>query len=62
MLGDVVVHVPTGAYWTANSKCPQLAALYMGKLGSVLENGDEYDRRDVHDVAMTILERRLSSH
>ena len=62
MLGDVVVHVPTVAYWTANTKCPQVAAIYMGKLGSVLDNGDEYDRRDVHGLAMTTLGKRLSSH
>jgi hypothetical protein len=57
--GDVVVHLPTGAKWMAHPKDPQLAALFMGRLGSVLDNGDEYDRRDAHELAMRMLEERF---
>lgn len=57
--GDTVVHLPTGAFWKAYEKDAELAALYMGKLGLVLDSGDEYDRRDVHELAITILADRL---
>ncbi|MFN9111021.1 MAG: hypothetical protein ACK5XN_13235 [Bacteroidota bacterium] len=56
---DMVVHLPTGAKWTAHPKDPQLAAIYMSRLGSVLENGDEYDRREAHFIAVEMLEKRI---
>jgi hypothetical protein len=31
----------------------------MGRLGEALENGDEYDRREAHEVALTLLEERV---
>jgi hypothetical protein len=43
----------------AHPKDPQLAALFMGRLGSALDNGDEYDRRDAHELAMRMLEERF---
>jgi hypothetical protein len=58
--GDIVVHLPTGAKWIAHPKDPQLAALFMGRLGSVLDNGDEYDRREAHDLALALLEDRVT--
>jgi hypothetical protein len=57
--GDMVVHLPTGAKWIAHPKDPQLAALFMSRLGSVLDNGDEYDRREAHSIAVEILEERI---
>ncbi len=56
---DMVVHLPTGAKWIAQPKDPHLAALFMGRLGSVLENGDEYDRREAHFIALEMLEKRI---
>jgi hypothetical protein len=35
------------------------SALFMGRLGEALENGDEYDRREAHEVALTLLEERV---
>jgi hypothetical protein len=55
--GDTVVHAPTGAFWKAYDKDAELSALYMWHLGSVLDSGDEYDRGDAHDLAMTMLEK-----
>jgi hypothetical protein len=31
----------------------------MGRLGETLENGDEYDRHEAHDIAVTMLEERM---
>jgi hypothetical protein len=31
----------------------------MGRLGEALENGDEYDRREAHAVALSLLEERI---
>ncbi|CAN1484562.1 hypothetical protein MCEREM21A_00005 [Sphingomonadaceae bacterium] len=59
LYGDKVVHLPTGATWIAEPKDPQLAALFMGSLGSVLDNGDEYDRREAHSIAVEMLEERI---
>ncbi|WRH76295.1 MAG: hypothetical protein RSE16_02170 [Sphingobium sp.] len=57
---DKVTHGPTGAVWTAYSGDPQLAAISMGRLGSILDNGDEYDRRETHDIAVVMLEERMA--
>ena len=57
--GDTVVHAPTGAFWKAYDKDAELSALYMGKLGSVLDSGDEYDPREAHEVALSLLEERV---
>jgi hypothetical protein len=58
--GDMVVHMPTGAFWTAHPKDTLLSALSMGELGALLDNGDEYDPRDVHELAVTILAGRIT--
>jgi hypothetical protein len=57
--GDKVIHPPTGTIWTAYPGEPQFSALFMGRLGEALENGDEYDRREAHEVALTLLEERV---
>lgn len=59
--GDMVAHIPTGAFWTACPKDTQFSALSMGKLGTFLDNGDEYDPRDVHELAITMLKDRFSA-
>lgn len=56
---DKVIHLPTGTIWTAHPGDPQLAALFMGRLGEVLESGDEYDRRDTHEFALRLLAERI---
>jgi hypothetical protein len=57
--GDKVIHPPTGTIWTAYPGDPQFSALFMGRLGEALENGDEYDRREAHAVALSLLEERI---
>ena len=57
--GDKVIHPPTGTIWTAYPGDPQLAAIFMGRLGETLENGEEYDRREAHEIAVTMLEERI---
>ena len=57
--GDMVVHMPTSAYWTAHPGDPQLGAIFMRRLGEPLENGEEYDRREAHEIALTLLEERI---
>lgn len=57
--GDKVIHPPTGTIWTAYPGDPQLAAIFMGRLGETLENGEAYDRHEAHEIAVTMLEERI---
>ncbi|MEY4998508.1 MAG: hypothetical protein RIS00_552 [Pseudomonadota bacterium] len=57
--GDKVIHPPTGTIWTAYPNDADLAALFMGRLGEPLENGEEYDRREAHEVALSLLQERI---
>ncbi|MFN5630640.1 MAG: hypothetical protein ACK473_01370 [Sphingomonadales bacterium] len=57
--GDKVIHPPTGTIWTAYPGDPQLATIFMGRLGETLENGEEYDRHEAHEIAVTMLEERI---
>ena len=56
---DKVIHPPTGTIWTAYPNDADLAALFMGRLGEPLENGEEYDRREAHEVALSLLQERI---
>ncbi|MFN7324296.1 MAG: hypothetical protein ACK5SM_06100 [Sphingomonadales bacterium] len=57
--GDKVIHPPTGTIWTAYPGDPQLATIFMGRLGEPLDNGEEYDRREAHEIAVAMLEERI---
>ena len=57
--GDKVIHPPTGTIWTAYPGDPQLATIFMGRLGEPLENGEEYDRHEAHEIAVRILKERI---
>ena len=57
---DKVIHRPTGAFWIAYYGDPQLAAISMGRLGAILDNGDEYDRREAHEIAVAMLKERMA--
>ena len=57
----LITHIPTGAefryYLHHESPDAQFSNVNFRKADEVLENGDEYARYDVFDVAMTILKR-----
>ena len=57
--GDKVIHPPTGTIWTAYPGDPQLATIFMGRLGEMLENGEEYDRHEAHEIAIKLLQERI---
>ena len=57
--GDKVIHPPTGTIWTAYPGDPQLATIFMGRLGEPLDNGEEYDRHEAHEIAVAMLEERI---
>jgi hypothetical protein len=57
--GDIVIHPPTGTKWTAYPGDPQLATIFMGRLGETLENGEAYDRHEAHEIAVRILKERI---
>ena len=57
--GDKFIHPPTGTIWTAYPGDSQLATIFMGRLGETLENGDEYDRHEAHEIAVRILKERI---
>ena len=59
--GNRVRHVPTDAWWSAypHSSEPQIHS--KGMLGSVLENGDDYDCSEVQSMALRILRESLKS-
>ena len=61
LMDDKVIHEPTGAWWKARPNAPELSSMYMGQLGAVLSNGDEYDSQQVHDYATKLLSKRLST-
>ncbi len=58
--GSRVRHLPTGAWWSAYLHAAEPQFHSEGMLGSVLENGDEYDREEVQLVAIKILRDRLT--
>ncbi len=57
--GNRVVHEPTGALWSAYDGRAEPSHVNWGKAGDILPNGDEYDRHQVKQVALTILQERL---
>ena len=60
--GHEVVHVPTGARWTAYPGQPEAHSKNLGMLGSVLPNGDDYRPHDVEPIALKMLrERKLDA-
>jgi hypothetical protein len=56
--GDEVVHVPTGARWTAYPGIAEAHSERAAMLGSVLPNGDDYRPEDVRSIAKQILRTR----
>lgn len=58
--GNSVVHVPTGAEFTAYPETPEPHMVNWGFAGDVLPNGEDYEREEVLAVAVSILaERKL---
>jgi len=59
VLGNLVVHKPTGAAWTAYDGDPEPSIYRPGRLGSVLPNGDDYREKEVGEIARRLLRERL---
>ena len=53
-----VVHIPTGARWTAYRTIAEPHLESLGMLGSVLPNGDDYEYGDVLPIALKLLRER----
>jgi hypothetical protein len=62
---DRLVHAPTGAaFWWSypNSESEQIGFNW-AKAGDVLDNGEDYDRGDIMEMAKVLLaERRREKH
>jgi hypothetical protein len=55
-----VVHIPTGATWTAYSGHPEPANFRPSMLGSVLHDGDDYRPYEVQAMAQRLLANRTN--
>ena len=53
-----VVHIPTGARFTAYPNIADPHLVNWGNAGNVLENGDDFDRNEIAQWAKAILSDR----
>lgn len=58
VLGDQVVHLPTGARWSAYPGQREPHIRNLGRLGSVLPNGEDFREDEVERVALRLLAER----
>ena len=57
---NAVIHKPTSAMWTAHAGRPEPRSYRASLLGSVLENGKNYDEGEVKAMALRLLAERPS--
>lgn len=53
-----VIHIPTGARWTAYPDRAEPHLYSPGMIGSVLPNGEDYRRDDAEPIALRLLAER----